>query len=281
MSSYQTPTAVKRAKDYYDSPDADEFYHRIWGGEDIHIGLYDHPDEPILEASQRTVVHMADRIKHRLPGTHILDIGAGYGGSARYLAREKGYRVICLNLSEAQNKRNRELTLEQTLSVLVDVIDGNFEDVPFDESSFDGVWSQDAVLHSSDRRRVFEEVDRVLRPGGEFLFTDPMQTQYADADLIEPVLKRIDLESLGTPETYLEYAKRLNWETVDVDLRPSQLVAHYSRVLETLLAKESDLENDCGGEYLERMKSGLKHWIDAGKQDALTWGVMHFRKPEK
>ncbi|MCP5497196.1 MAG: SAM-dependent methyltransferase, partial [Leptospiraceae bacterium] len=31
------------AKDYYNSSEADQFYYNIWGGEDIHIGLYDNP----------------------------------------------------------------------------------------------------------------------------------------------------------------------------------------------------------------------------------------------
>ena len=31
---------VSIARDYYNSDDADNFYHEIWGGEDIHIGLY-------------------------------------------------------------------------------------------------------------------------------------------------------------------------------------------------------------------------------------------------
>ncbi|MCB1122146.1 MAG: methyltransferase domain-containing protein [Verrucomicrobiae bacterium] len=278
MSDYSTPTAVKRAKTYYDNPDADEFYYRIWGGEDIHIGLYKDSEEAIAKASHRTVVHMASKIKHRLAGTHVLDMGAGYGGSARYLARKKGYRVICLNLSEAQNERNREITLNEMLSVLVDVVDGNFEDVPYDDEAFDVVWSQDAILHSGNRQRVFEEADRVLRPGGDFIFTDPMQTESAESQVIEPVLERIDLESLGSPEAYLEYARDLGWELVDQDLQPDQLVNHYSRVLDVLQSSEEDLREWCSEDYLERMKTGLKNWINAGRQDALTWGFLHFRK---
>jgi len=274
------PTAVTRAKEYYDSPDADEFYYRVWGGEDIHVGMYLKAGEAISEASERTVRHMAHKIKRFLPGTQVLDIGSGYGGSARYLAREKGYRVICLNLSEAQNQRNREMNLEQGQSVLVDVIDGNFEDLPFDDASFDVVWSQDAILHSGRRQRVFEEVDRVLRPGGEFVFTDPMQTEDADPETIRPVLERIDLEGLGSPEVYEAYAEGLNWEIVDKELLPAQLGMHYTTVLNTLVSREHELVQWCSLDYLERMKNGLRLWIDAGENNDLTWGFFHFRKPD-
>ena len=46
------------AEDYYDSDDADRFYFNIWGGEDIHIGLYESSDEAIATASRRTVETM-------------------------------------------------------------------------------------------------------------------------------------------------------------------------------------------------------------------------------
>lgn len=51
--------------------------------------------------------------------TRVLDVGAGYGGSARCLARSRGCPVTCLNLSAVQNERNRRLTAEQGLENLV------------------------------------------------------------------------------------------------------------------------------------------------------------------
>lgn len=44
--------AVAQAEAYYDSPDADSFYFTIWGGEDIHIGMYESDDEPIVPAEE-------------------------------------------------------------------------------------------------------------------------------------------------------------------------------------------------------------------------------------
>jgi sarcosine/dimethylglycine N-methyltransferase len=50
---------VETARTYYNSDDADNFYFHVWGGEDIHIGIYDTPDEAIADASRRTVERMA------------------------------------------------------------------------------------------------------------------------------------------------------------------------------------------------------------------------------
>jgi hypothetical protein len=75
--------AVERAEAYYDSTEADAFYQTIWGGQDIHIGLYQDEVEPIADASRRTVETMATRLVNADETTRILDLGAGYGGAAR------------------------------------------------------------------------------------------------------------------------------------------------------------------------------------------------------
>ena len=84
--------AVNVARDYYNSGDADNFYAEIWGGEDIHIGIYESGDEPIRDASRRTVERMASRLEGLGPESRVLDIGAGYGGPARFLAESYGCR---------------------------------------------------------------------------------------------------------------------------------------------------------------------------------------------
>jgi sarcosine/dimethylglycine N-methyltransferase len=91
---------------YYDSDDADAFYATIWGGEDLHIGIYDDTTD-IREASAETVDRMAAMLDGLDDHAQVLDIGAGYGGSARRIAKQHGARVRCLNISETQNDTNR------------------------------------------------------------------------------------------------------------------------------------------------------------------------------
>ena len=124
-----------------------------------------------------------------------------------------------------------------------------------------------AGCHSShvNRKKVFEEVHRVLRPGGEFIFTDPMQKPGADAETLKPVLERIHLESMGSVECYGNYARELGMETIEVLQMPEQLVNHYSAVLHNLESRHDELKDVCDPAYLERIQNGLKHWIDAAK----------------
>ncbi len=269
---------VERTEQYYDSRDADEFYFRIWGGEDIHVGLYQNGEQDIFAASRRTVETMAAKVAHLPASVRVLDIGAGYGGAARYLARERGYCVTCLNLSKVQNERNREMNLQQGLADRIEVVDGNFEALPFTDESFDAIWSQDAILHSGNRFKVFQEADRVLKPGGTMIFTDPMQQPNADPVALRPVLDRIHLETMGSIEDYSQYANQLGWQVKETDECTPQLVNHYTAVLANLEGRGDELTNIVSEQYIENMKKGLRHWIQAGKSGLLCWGILVFQK---
>lgn len=278
MSETGYSEVVKTAQTYYNSPDADNFYYHVWGGEDIHIGLYDPPSEAIGPASARTVETMASHLETLGPGSRVIDVGAGYGGAARYLARKYGCHVTCLNLSEAQNERNREKNVEQGLADRIEVIDGSFEDIPSLDDSFDIAWSQDAFLHSGRRARVLDEVDRVLKPGGEIIFTDPMQADDVPEGVLQPVLDRIHLDSLGSIGFYREQARRLGWSEVEVVEMTHQLVNHYSRVGDELRSRRDELTTWVSNDYIDRMLQGLQNWVNAGRNGYLAWGILHFRK---
>lgn len=271
-------SAVRAAEQYYDSNDADQFYFNIWGGEDIHIGLYESPGDAVRDASQRTVVRMADRLLGVTPQTRILDIGAGYGGAARYLARRFGCEVVCLNLSETQNARNRAFNEAAGLSELVSVVYGNFEELPFEAGQFDVVWSQDAILHSGRRARVLDEVKRVLRPTGQLLFTDPMQSDDCPSGVLGPILARIHLDTLGSFAFYRRELRARGFEELQVEDLSHQLGRHYARVRAELEARRDEMTALASPAYVARMLEGLQHWVDGEASGYLAWGIMHFRR---
>ncbi|MFE6024005.1 glycine/sarcosine N-methyltransferase [Streptomyces niveus] len=272
--------AVNTARSYYNSSDADTFYATVWGGEDIHIGLYESPEEPIADASARTVRRMASKLEPALtPESVVLDLGSGYGGSARYLAETYGCRVLALNLSEVENRRHKELNSARALTGRIEVVDGSFEDIPYPDSSVDVVWSQDAFLHSGNRVQVLAEIARVLRPGGRLIFTDPMAADGCPAGVLQPVLDRIHLDDMGSPAFYTRELTRLGFSPVDggFEEHRGQLVTHYARVLEETGRQEAEgLARKVSHDYLAQMKKGLGHWIDGGREEHITWGVFHF-----
>ena len=196
-------------REYYNSHDVDAFYRHalpllslhnlafqrssssllccrnVWGSEDLHIGQYNsnsgHDTTTIRNASRATVSLIASKISSlEHTSANLLDIGAGYGGASRSLARDRGYRVTCVNISETQNQRNRSFVASEGLSDRVDVIDGDFQSLPIDDHSFDAVLCIDSILHAGDRFQVFKEVDRVLKPGGAFVFSGAIVTTFAN-----------------------------------------------------------------------------------------------------
>ena len=278
MSPSNAKSAVDLAEAYYDSDDADAFYREIWGGEDIHIGLYDPPSLDIASASHNSVVKLASLIEGLSSSTRILDIGAGYGGAARYLAKTHGCKVTCLNLSDVQNAYNEKRNRAAGLGDLVRVVHGNFESLPFEAGSFDVVWSQDAILHSANRARVLSEVARVLAPGGPFGCTDPMQADDCPPGVLQPILDRIPLSSLASPGYYRRELAAVGMEErAFVPLLP-HLRTHYARVGDELKGRRAAIDRHASGDYVDRMLAGLANWVRGADQGHLMWGMFRFAK---
>ena len=269
--------AVERAEAYYDSGEADAFYQAIWGGQDIHIGIYRDDAEPIADASRRTAESMADRLIRSDASTRVLDLGAGYGGSARYLADRFGCKITCLNLSETQNALNRTLTVEAGLNELVDVVYGDFENIPEPDDSFDIVWSQDAILHSGNRTRVLDEVSRVLVGDGQFTFTDPMQSDTCPDRVLQPILDRIQLSTLASFGFYRTELTARGFEESRTEELTDQLRMHYWRVGKALQDRYDEAVKMSGQTYVDNMIKGLQHWVDGADRGYLAWGIMDYR----
>jgi sarcosine/dimethylglycine N-methyltransferase len=278
MSKKNYSNEVEKAREYYNSQDAHNFYYTIWGGEDLHLGIYKTEDEDIYTASRRTIDTMASYADKIDENTKIIDLGGGFSGSARHLAKKYGCHVTVLNLSETENERGRKMNKEQGLDHLIEVIDGSFDSIPFPDETFDIVWSEDAILHADDRKKVIEEAARVIKPGGDLIFTDPMQTDNCNEEVLQPIYDRINLSSLGSPKFYRKTCKEVGLKEQAFEEMPQHLINHYSRVHDETVENEHKLEGKVSREYIDNMKKGLKHWVKGGKEGNLTWGIFHFKK---
>lgn len=269
-----TAKAVEAARRYYDTDDVNSFYTTVWGGEDIHIGIYAHRYEAIATASRRTVETMAALVANDLgPGSRVLDLGSGYGGPARYLASRFGCRVVALNISGVQNRRHHEINVAQGLDGLVDVVTGSFEDLPVSARRFDLVWSQDAFSHSDSQATVLAEVLRVLKPEGRLVFTDLMADDGVEADLLRPVVARTCVEGLPTPRFYLNQLARLGFAAVEFADHSQHLLTHYQRITEETQQHMAELVDATSHSYVESLVENLTLWVNACRSGHLRWGI--------
>ncbi|MBR1120470.1 methyltransferase domain-containing protein [Bradyrhizobium lablabi] len=105
-------------------------------------------------------------------GSKVVDLCAGLGGPARYLAHRFGAIVTGIELTPARVAGAAELSRRVGLNGQVRMIEGNVMDLPLADASQDAVISQEALLHVPDIARAFAEAHRVLRPGGRIAFTN-------------------------------------------------------------------------------------------------------------
>ena len=96
----------------------------------------------------------------------VLDVGSGLGGPSRYIAWRYGCRVSGIDLTAEFVRVAEMLTRLTRLVERVDHRQGDALHLPFENMSFDVVWSQNAAMNIADRDRLYDEMRRVLKPGG-------------------------------------------------------------------------------------------------------------------
>jgi ubiquinone/menaquinone biosynthesis C-methylase UbiE len=97
---------------------------------------------------------------------HVLDIGCGIGGPARWIAAKYGCHVTGVDLTSEFCEAVRELNGLCGLADRVRILHGSALALPLPDDSFDHAYSQAVLVNISDKRGVLQEALRVLRPGG-------------------------------------------------------------------------------------------------------------------
>lgn len=106
------------------------------------------------------------------PASRVLDICAGLGGPARFLASRRGCRVVGVELHPGRAAGMERLTRRVGLRHAVGVVRADATALPFGAARFDACLSQEALLHVADKAAVLAEARRVLLPGGRLAFSD-------------------------------------------------------------------------------------------------------------
>jgi sarcosine/dimethylglycine N-methyltransferase len=102
----------------------------------------------------------------------VLDIGAGLAGAARMLASSPGCRVDCIELTSDYCAGAKLLNRITGLDDRIEIHQASALALPFPDDSFDVVWMQNVGMNIADKRKLYVEVSRVLKPGGRFAFQE-------------------------------------------------------------------------------------------------------------
>jgi SAM-dependent methyltransferase len=133
------------------------------------------PFAPGQTIEQACAAQERDIARNFVPGQHIIDLGCGVGGPALTIAREiADIEITGVNIVQGQLDEAIRLTHQAGLSGRISFVNTNFTSLSFLDHTFDGAYALDALCHSPDKPRTYQEIHRVLKPGAVFAGADWM-----------------------------------------------------------------------------------------------------------
>ncbi|MBV8653186.1 MAG: methyltransferase domain-containing protein [Alphaproteobacteria bacterium] len=134
------------------------------------------------------------------PESHVLDVGSGLGGPARFLAATTGCRVTGIDLSAAFVEVATMLAQRAGLAGRVTYREADALALPFAEASFDHAWTQHVAMNIADRARLYGEIRRVLKPSGRLAIYDVVEGEGGDLIFPVPWARVPEISFLATAE---------------------------------------------------------------------------------
>jgi ubiquinone/menaquinone biosynthesis C-methylase UbiE len=134
------------------------------------------------------------------PGHHLLDIGSGIGGPARYLHSRFGCRVTGIDLTAEFCEVARHLTGRLGFGEALRFEHGDALAMPFADASFDGAYSMNVSMNIADKDAFYREVRRVLRPGGWLMLSEIARGAGPEPDYPLPWAAGPEASFLSTPQ---------------------------------------------------------------------------------
>lgn len=147
----------------------------------------------------------------------VLDIGVGIGGPAMVLAQEFGAQVIGIDVEDGVLERAQALVDETCLADRITLKQVESGPLPFPDASFDVVFSKDSLVHVPDKRALYAEAERVLRPGGHLAVSDWLSGRTADKDpVMRAWLEAVHLDfTFATAEEVAAMLREIGFEAVE------------------------------------------------------------------
>jgi tocopherol O-methyltransferase len=190
------------------SPQVTQLYrlliHYLTRGEHIHHGYWPTPESESTQTKEEAQANLIQLLldTSKLPSNStVLDVGCGIGGTSRYLASKHGCSVTGITISSKQVEIANRLTktaVEDEASSkppsdqgATRLGEGRVKFLELDaekmgdffndqQGSFDAVWISEALSHFPNKALFFENVMKVLKPGGKLVLADWFKAEDLD-----------------------------------------------------------------------------------------------------
>ena len=146
-------------------------------GRHVHWGYWQKsetgtPDSDSFAAAAERLTQLVYGAANVHNGQKVLDAGCGFGGTIASLNEQfTDMDLVGLNIDLRQIQRARQQVQAQSGNQ-IEFMHGDACELPFEDNSFDRVLSVECIFHFPSRQRFFEEVQRVLKPGGRLALSD-------------------------------------------------------------------------------------------------------------
>jgi len=135
-------------------------------------------------------------------GGHLLDVGCGLGGASRYVADKYKHKVTGIDLTKEYIDTGNVLSEWVNLENMVNLYHESALSLPFDDETFDGGYMLHVGMNIENKDALFNEIQRVLRPGSFFGVYDIMQNKQGHLTYPVPWAAEESDSKLATPEVY-------------------------------------------------------------------------------
>ena len=135
---------------------------------------------------------------------HILDVGCGLGGAARFVARKYNAKVTGIDLTHEYIQTGNALSVWVGLEKQITLRHGNALAMSFKENTFNGAYMLHVGMNIADKNRLFSEINRLLKPGSIIGIYDIMRNLEGDLTYPVPWASGHHTNKLATPEQYTQ-----------------------------------------------------------------------------
>lgn len=197
-------------------------YLRSWSREALafHMGMHDDRHRTHEASLDNTNRFLADRAGIA-GGMRVLDAGCGIGGSAIWLARERGAIVDGISLEPGGVRLASRFAEERGVGALTTFQVMDFMATTFAPGTFDVVWNMESLCYAHDVGAYLAHVRGLLKEGGRFACVDVFRGDAGPADHHRALSEGCVLPSLGSRAECAEAVRRAGFEAVeDEDLTP-------------------------------------------------------------
>ena len=149
-----------------------------------------------------------------LDNSRILDVGCGIGGPSRMLADDYNCQVTGIDLSEEYIRTAKGLSALVGLQDKTNYIQSNALELPFENGSFDVVWTQHVQMNISHKLKFYSEIERVLTEHGTFIYYDIFRTESGKVNFPVPWADDASKSFLGTTSNMDDILESLCFKSI-------------------------------------------------------------------